>query len=178
MKMKPLKIDITNIRREIAAEQNFDRKWIPEDMIWQGEPLRFRDPLHVKGRIFNGGDVLLLTADVKGNIILQCGACLESYVQGFDFPIEARLKSAPNKENPDYFVYKGNEVDLSEIVLEFLLSELPIRRRCREDCKGLCPVCGANRNDGECSCTITGKTDPELTVDERLKPLRDYFFNQ
>ncbi len=174
--MKPLKIDITNIRREIAAEQSFDLKWIPGDMTWQGEPLRFRDPWHLKGRIFNEGDVLLLTADVEGNIILQCGACLESYVQDLDFPIEARLKSAPDQENPDYFVYKGNEVDLSEIVLEFLLSELPIRRRCREDCKGLCPVCGANRNDGECSCN--GTKDPELTVDERLKPLRDYFSNK
>ena len=170
-----MKINVADILREIAADQDFEGELILGDITWQEEPLRFKGPLHVKGRIVNGGEVLVLTAEVRGTILLQCGAGLEGYEQNLDFSFEARLKSSPDDENPDYFLYEGNEVDLSDIVLEFLLLEIPIRRRCREDCKGLCPECGTNLNYQTCKCGNTGESDPDLVFDERLKALQDYF---
>jgi uncharacterized protein len=56
------------------------------------------------------------------------------------------------------------------MVREQMHLALPLRRLCREDCRGLCPSCGVNRNTGSCDCQPT-----ETVEDERLAPLRKIF---
>jgi uncharacterized protein len=50
-------------------------------------------------------------------------------------------------------VFDGKAIDVDEIVKEQILLEVPARTLCREDCKGICPECGIDRNTGECDCT-------------------------
>jgi uncharacterized protein len=66
----------------------------------------------------------------------------------------------------DQEVFDGKTIDLDPIVREQLILALPLTIVCREDCKGLCPQCGINRNDATCSC----ETKP---VDPRLAPLKN-----
>jgi uncharacterized protein len=47
---------------------------------------------------------------------------------------------------------KGDAVDLSDMVREQIYLSLPVRSICKESCRGLCPVCGANLNETSCSC--------------------------
>ncbi|WP_164001328.1 YceD family protein [Pyxidicoccus caerfyrddinensis] len=69
-------------------------------------------------------------------------------------------------EDADQEVFDGKTIDLDPIVREQLILALPLTIVCREDCKGLCPQCGINRNDATCSC----ETKP---VDPRLAPLKN-----
>jgi uncharacterized protein len=48
--------------------------------------------------------------------------------------------------------YHGDGVELEDLLREQILLEVPLKTLCREDCKGLCPHCGHNRNTGECEC--------------------------
>jgi uncharacterized protein len=48
--------------------------------------------------------------------------------------------------------YEGDGVELNDVLREFVLLTLPMQRVCGEDCKGICPVCGQNRNQKECAC--------------------------
>jgi uncharacterized protein len=173
--VKFLKVNVADIQKEISAAKEFEGRLDFRDISWQGELLELQGPLQIKGRIVNSGEVLVLNADVRGTVNLQCGSCMESYEQNLDFSFEARLRRPSGQEDPDDFLYEGNEVDLSEIVLEFLLLELPIQRRCREDCRGLCPECGTNLNHESCQCSNTEENDPDLAVDERLRALKDFF---
>lgn len=170
-----MKLNVADIQKEVSAAKEFEDELNFRDISWQGELLEFHEPLHIKGRIVNDGELLVLTANVRGTVILQCGSCMESYEQNLDFSFEARLKKPSGQEDPDYFLYEGNEIDLSEIVMEFLLLELPIKRRCKEDCKGLCPHCGTNLNHETCQCSNIEENDPNLALDERLQALKDYF---
>ncbi len=63
-------------------------------------------------------------------------------------------------------VYEGDAVDLDELVREQILLALPTRTLCREECKGLCPECGANLNAGECDCA-------QKEIDPRWAALAD-----
>ena len=63
--------------------------------------------------------------------------------------------------------YDGDRLDLGEVVREQVLLALPLKPLCREDCRGLCPRCGQNRNLGPCGCP-----PPEEPGDPRLEPLR------
>ena len=48
--------------------------------------------------------------------------------------------------------YEGEGLELNDVFREQVLLALPMQRVCREDCKGICPVCGKNRNQNECQC--------------------------
>lgn len=168
-------VDVSDILKEIGASKNVNCSIVLKDITWQGEPLQFRKPLTITGSLTNSGSILLLNANVRGTVIFQCGLCLEAYEQNLEFLIEARLKKPSQKNNVDDFVYEGNEFDLSKIVWEFLLLEIPTRRCCQENCKGLCPECGANRNKKTCHCINIEENDPDLALDERLQILKDHF---
>src|SRR6185503_8978804 len=62
-------------------------------------------------------------------------------------------------------VYRDDRIDLNEILREQFYLALPMKPLCRENCAGLCPQCGMNRNTGTCSCATE-------IVDPRLAPLR------
>ena len=66
--------------------------------------------------------------------------------------------------------YEGDRLDLGEVIREQVLLGLPLKPLCREDCQGLCPRCGKNRNAGPCGCT-----PEEEAGDARLEPLRKLF---
>ncbi len=57
-------------------------------------------------------------------------------------------------------------IDITELLRDTLLAGQPMKNLCKADCKGLCPVCGANLNDGECECD-------KFIVDPRLETLKD-----
>jgi len=56
-------------------------------------------------------------------------------------------------------VFDGEAIDVDEIVKEQIVLAVPTRMLCREDCKGICPECGADRNKGDCNCA-TNDIDP------------------
>lgn len=126
--------------------------------------------VHVRGRL-------------AGPLEVECGRCLERYglpvAQELDLFYLPRTAERPAQEEEEEVelsdrdvvvaYYEGDRLDLGEVVREQLFLALPLRRLCREDCQGLCPTCGANRNAGRCGCP-----EPEEPADPRLEPLRSF----
>jgi uncharacterized protein len=120
---------------------------------------------------------------LEARMRMHCGRCLESFVHTLDEDLD--LFFMPHGSEPDadeeeqdvelsdrdmvVAYYTEDRIDLGEMVREQMLLGLPLRRLCREDCRGLCASCGVNRNAGSCDC------QPAETVDERLAPLRKLF---
>ena len=124
--------------------------------------LRDEDTLHVSGRL-------------AARLGLACGRCLEPFALPFDKQMEVFL--LPHREGQeeedevelserDMVVgyYRNHRVDLGELVREQLYLAVPLKRLCREDCKGLCPTCGVNKNRESCGC-------PAVPGDLRLASL-------
>jgi uncharacterized protein len=63
-------------------------------------------------------------------------------------------------EDMEFSFYHGEEIDLLDILVEEILLALPMRRYCREDCKGLCPRCGVDLNEQTCSCRDVAEDSP------------------
>ena len=63
--------------------------------------------------------------------------------------------------------YEGDGVELNDVLREYVLLALPMQRVCSEDCKGICPVCGQNRNQKECACQAEA-------VDDRWAALKKF----
>jgi len=102
------------------------------------------------------------TINLKGTIsskfITTCVRCLEeartSTKNNLDVilqPKSENIEIDEKKEDPSYFLYEGDEIDLETIAQELAVLQLPFTVLCSNDCKGLC-VCGANLNTDDCSC--------------------------
>ena len=70
-------------------------------------------------------------------------------------------------ENDDYVVPVEGMIDVSEMLIEQILLDFPYRHLCKEDCKGLCPKCGKDLNEGSCGCP-TDDPDPRFDVLRKL----------
>lgn len=104
------------------------------------------------------GNRFLLEASVSGVIRVECSRCIER----FEMPLETGFSvvlyrgEAPRGVDDDDLVLLAEAdesgYDIFPRVRETVILELPIRFLCDEDCKGLCPRCGANLNEGSCDC--------------------------
>jgi len=68
--------------------------------------------------------------------------------------------------DPDAFVIEGDQIDLAPAVREYVMIELPDGPLCRDDCAGICPVCGAHRNEVSCECDTTVRDDRWAALDD------------
>ena len=106
------------------------------------------------------GDLVSVRGRLRSSARLECVRCLRT----FDLPLTADLTVVADRaggrgrleeqlEADDYMMFHdGRQLDLREQARESVLLELPITPHCREDCRGLCPRCGADLNEGPCGC--------------------------
>jgi uncharacterized protein len=135
---------------------------------------RARAPAHVEAHLELVGRRVRVEVTAKAPLTAECGRCLAP--TSVDAPVEFELTLVPVDEyeeeaagaekdgnkghaggsfeprNAEEETYSGKVIDLDPIVREQILLALPGYPVCKESCKGLCPVCGANLNDRECGC--------------------------
>ncbi|MFV0497081.1 MAG: YceD family protein [Candidatus Fimivivens sp.] len=149
-----MQISIKQVLDIIGEEQDFvgdiDLSWV----MRHGEKL-FPDALAVRGSIFNRAGVVTLRYQISGKRPFQCDRCLmqlEQNVQkAFTHTVVASLEDGALD---DVFLTAPDGVlVLDEIAGADLQLSLPQVFLCKEDCKGLCPVCGADLNSTNCDCT-------------------------
>ncbi|MCB6312030.1 YceD family protein [Gordonibacter pamelaeae] len=119
----------------------------------------FAEPLAWQVDVTNTGDALLVTGTVEGEAKTSCARCVDE----FSFPVTGEVegyfligadREAPEDMDDDEFdvLPDDNVIDLEPLLRAALLLEFPLVPLCDEECKGLCPTCGANLNDGPCGC--------------------------
>lgn len=128
----------------------------------------FSSPVHIDVHVQSLADVVLLIAVTQFDYCHPCDRCLEDTVQNYCYSFEHRIvDSTSSLSNEDYIVAKDYSIDLSELIRADILLELPLKNLCSPDCKGLCPICGANLNNNPCSCD-SHQVDPRLAYLKKL----------
>jgi len=100
-----------------------------------------------------------------------CSRCLEDFAARVDAPVDVRLVPKPagadsvelGADDLDVDFYENDELDVTRVVANEATLALPMKPLCREDCRGLCRACGANRNVTPCTCD-TRPPDPRLAA--------------
>lgn len=99
-------------------------------------------PVEIKAEALRIQDRLELTIGLESAVTMQCSRCLRE--TEFTFTKNFRL---------DYLLTKQDTaIDITEDVRQELMLEYPLMPLCKPDCKGLCPKCGENLNEGDCKC--------------------------
>jgi DUF177 domain-containing protein len=172
-----------------------------EDITADSKELAFAEPDQEINRILSAGPIhefhvegpVAVTVSYyragtdlffEGRFVARVGATCARCADDFDAPCDRhfRFMLSPKSvgyeaednlraDDLEFSLYEGEQVDLSPLIREQLILALPTRALCREDCRGLCPRCGANLNQGECGCRAE-------TFDPRLAPIRSLKLNR
>ncbi|MDR1590128.1 MAG: DUF177 domain-containing protein [Oscillospiraceae bacterium] len=120
------------------------------------------------GAVRNGAGLLTLTADVSASARCVCARCLKEFAMPLDRRVSVTLvrEEDSEREDIDKYVISGDRVDVDDIVTTELILNAEPTVLCREDCKGLCELCGADLNEGPCGCVRA--PDPRLAPLMRL----------
>ena len=151
-------------------------KSLEEREYKQSRPLA---PLEVRVHMIRSERQVFARGWIIGRMELTCSRCLEPFgmtiqleFQQTFFPYSKPLNSGEmglSADDLDVTYYSGEEVDLTHIIWDELILGIQFSPLCRQDCKGLCPRCGANLNKGKCLC-------PPKSVAFRWEALRQIKF--
>jgi uncharacterized protein len=168
-----MKLDVSNVP-ETGLVVNVELDASEIDI--SGAPADLAGNPRLEGRVLEVDEKILLKGSLSGAFSLSCSRCLSSFSHPFGIEVSAEYANAAEKEPDDQadavppevtrIAFVGDEIDLSLGIREDLLLNVPLKPLCREDCRGLCPQCGVDLNEGQCKCE-------KKTVDPRLAGLRD-----
>ena len=128
----------------------------------------FVSPVRVDVTAENRAGLVKLSLATSFNFQKPCDRCGTDVIREIHYSFEHYLvTSLSGDQNDDYIETPDYTLDIDELLRSDILLELPLKYLCREDCKGLCPVCGANRNEVQCNCAVK-------SVDPRLEALRQF----
>lgn len=167
-----LTLDLARLEREgsltVAVEVPVD------DPLWRGSGLRFRSALsgQLRARVAGSGEVV-----VRGELVAhlgeECRRCLDPVPVSVERTMTLVYGSSEDAEQPEGGEARplpptGTTLDLSEAVREELILTRERFVVCDPNCRGLCPVCGANRNEKNCECSLE-EPDPRWDALRALK---------
>lgn len=142
----------------------------PDDGRIQGE-------LALSAQVLKAGAVVHVSGMLTGTVRRQCVRCLKEYDEAFRLPVtgefhkDAELKKqqeptgrgeaeGSESESDDLYAYTGEEIALDGMLREQVILDAPMQPLCREDCRGLCPVCGQDWNERRCDCREQEQASP------------------
>ena len=154
-----MKLDLKPLAQQPGAVLPFDFQADLSDTEWNGgRP--FVRPVHVEGQVLNRAGALELKARLGTVLSLTCDRCAKPFEREKTVEYETLLAfELANGESDDIVPLNGDgELELDELMREVFLLEMDTKNLCSEDCKGLCPGCGADLNVESCRCKK--ETDP------------------
>ena len=153
----------------------------PEEVQLNDRDARLIKAAELRGEIDRDGQEIELRGRVSTEIEVPCDRCLKNVALPIDTAFDARfvpsvswgssLEHELGEDDLKLSVFDGQAIELRDLAREEILLAIPSHVLCREDCKGLCPVCGGDLNTVDCNCGDE-QVDPRWSA---LKDLRNLF---
>lgn len=170
----------------IAEFQRFEGTWDAGALSSGPDEYRFPQPLSWRVTVSNTGGALLVSGTVEGRAETDCARCAEPFeldlsgeVEGY-FVIPGMETEGQEAEEDEEFDLLGEDgrLDLEPLLTAALIVELPLVPLHSEDCRGLCPRCGKNLNEGPCDCRPDEEEEAAFEAAKNpFAALKDYRFD-
>jgi DUF177 domain-containing protein len=137
----------------------------PDHPMWNGTGVELVEPLDVDLAARSVGDGVLVRGTLRTKVRQVCRRCLAPVEQEVDEHVDLLFAEPTEEDDADdgevYFLpARGDDLDLTDAVREQVLLQAPEFTLCREECRGLCPTCGRDLNEGACECVPEAAPSP------------------
>jgi len=116
-----------------------------KDLDLETEIISFQSPIRIEARVQRITNTLVLRLNINATMSETCSRCLA----GFNIAVNKEFDLSYPLDKPTRFI------ELNPDIREEIIVDYPMKPLCRSDCKGLCPKCGKNLNEGGCTCGTT-----------------------
>ena len=161
-----MKLDVAAATFPLGESRTFSFAVMPESLDMGDAQEHFCGEIRVDGTVMNTGSSLRTMGTVRACRRFVCDRCLAEGAREITLDFSEDYAKTPG-ETDEAALYDGEAIVLDDLVRDTLLVAEPLRELCKSDCKGLCPVCGQNLNEGQCDCD-TFVADPRLAALESL----------
>lgn len=170
-----MRIELENLE---DGKGTFAHTYQPGELDLGDERVTLNQPVEVRGSVRRSGAEVVVSGRLSSHVSVECDRCLKR----IDLPISNDFKvgyvteqvyesshaAELTADELDVSVFDGQSIDIDELVKEQILLAVPDRALCRDDCKGICSNCGADLNEGSCSCEQV-EIDPRWEALKRIK---------
>lgn len=137
-----MKINIGKIPKEgLRIEEDCAADNLELNTDW----VHFNGPIKIELDLRREEKDIFISGKIEGELEMSCDRCLIEYCREFSKDIFMQIPVA-NK----------SVLDITDNIREEVILEFPVKRLCKKECKGLCPKCGKNFNEGKCGCNNKG----------------------
>jgi uncharacterized protein len=148
-----MRIRVANAIRQTGEPFPFKAAETFEPQIFGERQVTFAEPVRVDGTYVYDGKAFTLSGNAEALVNTVCARCTKPFAERVAFSFSERfVKGEEESVDDETYPYSGDELLLDKAVLDNLFLILPIASVCRENCQGLCPVCGLDRNVTMCDC--------------------------
>lgn len=112
----------------------------------------FLSPISISGTLENRAGVVSVSYSTNFCMGHCCDRCLKEFSRDYSFNFSHILVRSLSGESDDYIICENDELNISELSVSDLLLQLPSKILCKDECKGLCFICGNDLNESECNC--------------------------
>lgn len=161
-----MKLDLHSVIEVSGASAPFQFETDVSEYSFPGV-LEFTEPVMCSGEVRNHAGALTVTGELCGAMRVSCARCLKEFSKPLKIPFTAYLaRELQDEDSEDTWLLEGDRADIGDIANTALVLNMDARYLCGEDCKGLCPRCGKDLNEGPCGCREA--MDPRFAVLGRL----------
>ncbi|MFW5981698.1 MAG: YceD family protein [Halanaerobiaceae bacterium] len=157
--MIKVNIDLSNLK-DVGSFKKIKKQLELPELKYHNQEIKTPYPFDLELNIYNTDDFFVLSGSFSGILILLCSRCLEKFEHNIEINIDEEIEKDEIEDIKEF--------NIDQILKENILLSLPMKHLCKEDCKGLCSVCGTNLNENDCDC------DTEV-LDPRLAKLKDFY---
>lgn len=168
-----------SIRELELRKVRFSVDFPPGEIAFEGRDIRQISPLHAEGMaelLNNTLGEIRIRGRLSVKFEAECDRCLELTTVPLETDFDLFYRPSPedlpgelalSQGESEIGFYEDGGIALSDILRDHILLSLPMQQVCSEACRGMCPICGQNRNLRGCDCE-------EKVVDERWSALRQF----
>jgi uncharacterized protein len=154
-----MRIELDRLETE---DGKFSRVYAVGDLVLGDEEVRLIEPAEISGHARRTGRAVELRGKLQAKLETVCGRCLQPVEVPISTDFTERFVRAVSwaadeqhelqEDDLNLAVFDGEGIELDDLLREEILLAVPANVLCREDCQGLCPICGIDRNLGSCPC--------------------------
>jgi len=168
-----IKIDVKKLidYDEVFLREESD--YTLEDFKLYGEEVVFKKPVHANLHLTRVRSGIIMDGSIQTLVELTCVRCLKRFEQEIEAEIHEAYSLPGMEHNFEgfddiYLIEAGSDINIEPALHSNVVVSIPANPICSVECKGICPVCGANLNEESCSCREE-KLDPRLEILKKLK---------
>lgn len=170
-----------NLSRIRTAHEHVEQVYEPGQVAQGHEDFAVVAPVTLVFDVFKDKQQFRLVGRVVTTVELPCSRCLESFTWPVDAEFDLRYQphdantggheQAIEEDDLTTAFYQNDEIDLGQLMQEQFYLSLPMKPLCTDACRGLCPVCGTNRNRAICACDSHWE-DPRFAALKALESVK------